>query len=176
MPPIQLLLLEKFRERLHNRIVVWVAGCRERLHDIPPIQKASKQIRCILTPTIEVKQHRLRVPSFQIRLFCRLHHQLCVRFAAYTPGNDLLRKQAGEKTPRPGRLSEKRSAPLRLDGLGAHLRQLLVSLVALPGLLLRLLEERVSEVREALLQGRVAHLAQQEVSTKIGRASCRERV
>ena len=44
MPPIQFLLLEKFKERLYNRIVVWVARRRERLHPIPPIQKTSKQL------------------------------------------------------------------------------------------------------------------------------------
>ena len=51
------------------------------------------------------------------------------------------REKAGEVSPRPGlsiKVFREYPAPLRLDGLRPHLRQRLVGLVALPGLLLRL--------------------------------------
>ena len=45
MPSIQLLFLEKFEEGLHNRIVVWIAGRRERLHDIVHCAPLSRHAR-----------------------------------------------------------------------------------------------------------------------------------
>ena len=73
---------------------------------------------------------------------------------------------AGELPPWPG--FYRKVSVLCFDGLRAHLRQLLVSLVALPGLLLRLIEERVGEVREALLQGRVT-LTEPVMVEKLGK-------
>lgn len=97
-PPVQLLFLEKFEEGLHNRIIVQAARCRERLHDVALIQKASKLkasklLQGILRSPVRMKQHRLRLPPFEMRLFHRVHYELCVRFAADTPRNDFSRKK-----------------------------------------------------------------------------------
>ena len=76
MPSIQLLFLEKFEEGLHNRIVVRVARRRERLNDIPLIQKTSKLLGGILRPPVGMKQHRLRPSPFEVRFFHRVHYKL----------------------------------------------------------------------------------------------------
>lgn len=93
MPSIQLLFLEKFEEGLHNRIVVWIAGRRERLHDIALIQKTSKWLRGILRSPVGMKQYRLRPPPFEICLFHRVHYELSVCLMADTPRNDFPREQ-----------------------------------------------------------------------------------
>lgn len=92
-PPVQLLFLEKFEEGLHNRIIVRAARCRERLHDVALIQKTSKLLRGILAPSVGMKQHRLRSPPFEMRLFHRVHYELRVRFVTDTPRNNFSRKK-----------------------------------------------------------------------------------
>ena len=93
IPSIQLLFLEKFEEGLHNRIVVRIARRRERLNDIPLIQKTSKLLRSILRSSVGMKQYRLRTPPFEVRLFHRVHYKLSVCLMANTPRDDFSRKK-----------------------------------------------------------------------------------